>query len=77
MRVVLDAEDSIPFAEYSAKNSRGVAGAMSTPFDGGVAVISGAGAGIGAGLARHASALGMTVVLADIDAPQSPRSVTS
>jgi NAD(P)-dependent dehydrogenase (short-subunit alcohol dehydrogenase family) len=40
---------------------------VSTPFDGGVAVISGAGAGIGAGLARHASALGMTVVLADID----------
>ena len=33
-----------------------------------VAVITGAGAGIGAGLARHASALGMTVVLADIDA---------
>jgi NAD(P)-dependent dehydrogenase (short-subunit alcohol dehydrogenase family) len=37
-------------------------------FGGGVAVITGAGAGIGAGLARHASALGMTVVLADIDA---------
>jgi NAD(P)-dependent dehydrogenase (short-subunit alcohol dehydrogenase family) len=37
-------------------------------FGGGVVVITGAGAGIGAGLARHASALGMTVVLADIDA---------
>ncbi len=36
-------------------------------FGGGVAVITGAGAGIGAGLARHASTLGMTVVLADID----------
>jgi NAD(P)-dependent dehydrogenase (short-subunit alcohol dehydrogenase family) len=38
------------------------------PFSGGAAVITGAGAGIGAGLARHAAALGMTVVLADIDA---------
>jgi NAD(P)-dependent dehydrogenase (short-subunit alcohol dehydrogenase family) len=37
------------------------------PFAGGVAVITGAGAGIGAGLARHAATLGMTVVLADID----------
>lgn len=37
-------------------------------FGGGVAVITGAGAGIGAGLARHASRLGMTVVLTDIDA---------
>jgi NAD(P)-dependent dehydrogenase (short-subunit alcohol dehydrogenase family) len=37
-------------------------------FSGGVAVVTGAGAGIGAGLARHASRLGMTVVLADIDA---------
>jgi NAD(P)-dependent dehydrogenase (short-subunit alcohol dehydrogenase family) len=37
-------------------------------FGGGVAVITGAGAGIGAGMARHASTLGMTVVLADIDA---------
>jgi NADP-dependent 3-hydroxy acid dehydrogenase YdfG len=37
-------------------------------FGGGVAVITGAGAGIGAGLARHAAALGMTVVLADVDA---------
>ncbi|AGB24422.1 short-chain alcohol dehydrogenase [Mycobacterium sp. JS623] len=37
-------------------------------FGGGVAVITGAGAGIGAGLARHAVRLGMTVVLADVDA---------
>jgi NADP-dependent 3-hydroxy acid dehydrogenase YdfG len=37
-------------------------------FGGGVAVITGAGNGIGAGLARHAAALGMTVVLVDIDA---------
>lgn len=36
-------------------------------FGGGVAVITGAGAGIGAGLARYARQLGMTVVLADID----------
>jgi NAD(P)-dependent dehydrogenase (short-subunit alcohol dehydrogenase family) len=42
-------------------------------FGGGVAVITGAGAGIGAGLARHAHRLGMTVVLADVDEP----SVTS
>lgn len=34
---------------------------------GGVVVITGAGSGIGAGLARHASSLGMRVVLADID----------
>ncbi|MCP2167859.1 SDR family NAD(P)-dependent oxidoreductase [Goodfellowiella coeruleoviolacea] len=39
-----------------------------TLFGGGVAVITGAGAGIGAGLARHAALeLGMTVVLADVD----------
>jgi NAD(P)-dependent dehydrogenase (short-subunit alcohol dehydrogenase family) len=37
-------------------------------FSGGVAVITGAGAGIGAGLVRYASRLGMTVVLADVDA---------
>lgn len=37
-------------------------------FSGGVAVITGAGAGIGAGLARYATALGMTAVLADVDA---------
>ncbi|MDQ2626023.1 MAG: SDR family NAD(P)-dependent oxidoreductase, partial [Actinomycetota bacterium] len=36
-------------------------------FGGGVAVITGAGAGIGAGLARHAHRLGMSLVLADID----------
>jgi NAD(P)-dependent dehydrogenase (short-subunit alcohol dehydrogenase family) len=36
-------------------------------FAGGVAVITGAGSGLGAGLARHAGRLGMTVVLADID----------
>jgi NAD(P)-dependent dehydrogenase (short-subunit alcohol dehydrogenase family) len=37
-------------------------------FGGGVAVITGAGSGIGAGLARHAAKLGMTTVLADVDA---------
>ena len=37
-------------------------------FSGGVAVITGAGCGIGAGIARHAVTLGMTVVLADVDA---------
>jgi NADP-dependent 3-hydroxy acid dehydrogenase YdfG len=37
-------------------------------FGGGIAVITGAGAGIGAGLARYANTLGMTLVLADIDA---------
>lgn len=37
------------------------------PFSGGIAVVTGAGSGIGAGLARHASRLGMTLVLADID----------
>jgi NAD(P)-dependent dehydrogenase (short-subunit alcohol dehydrogenase family) len=37
-------------------------------FSGGVAVITGAGAGIGAGLARYADGLGMRLVLADVDA---------
>ncbi|OHT91146.1 SDR family oxidoreductase [Mycobacterium syngnathidarum] len=37
-------------------------------FGGGIAVITGAGAGIGAGLARYASQLGMTVVLVDVNA---------
>ena len=45
---------------------RGVVSARDT-FSGGVAVITGAGAGLGAGIARYASQLGMTVVLADID----------
>lgn len=35
-------------------------------FDGGVAVITGAGSGIGAGLARYSAQIGMRVVLADI-----------
>jgi NAD(P)-dependent dehydrogenase (short-subunit alcohol dehydrogenase family) len=37
-------------------------------FGGGVAVITGAGSGIGAGLARYAAQLGMTTVLADVNA---------
>ena len=37
-------------------------------FGGGVAVITGAGAGIGAGLARHAATLGMTVAIVDVNA---------
>jgi NAD(P)-dependent dehydrogenase (short-subunit alcohol dehydrogenase family) len=37
-------------------------------FSSGVAVITGAGSGIGAALARYANRLGMTVVLADVDA---------
>ena len=36
-------------------------------FAGGVAVITGAGSGIGAGLARRAAVLGMVVVVTDID----------
>lgn len=39
-------------------------------FSGGVAVVTGAGAGIGAGLARRAAELGMKVVLADISGPR-------
>jgi len=39
---------------------------ISEAFADGVAVITGAGSGIGAGLARHAAAAGMRVVLADI-----------
>jgi NAD(P)-dependent dehydrogenase (short-subunit alcohol dehydrogenase family) len=42
-------------------------------FGGGVAVITGAAAGIGAGMARYAAELGMTVVLADIDTTATTR----
>lgn len=42
-------------------------GPLNDVFGGGVAVITGAGAGIGAGLARQAHRLGMSLVLADID----------
>jgi NAD(P)-dependent dehydrogenase (short-subunit alcohol dehydrogenase family) len=40
-------------------------------FSGGVAVITGAGSGIGSGLARRAAELGMTVVVADISGPRA------
>lgn len=39
----------------------------SSVFNSGVAVITGAGAGIGAGLARRAGELGMTVIVTDVD----------
>jgi NADP-dependent 3-hydroxy acid dehydrogenase YdfG len=39
-----------------------------TDFAGGVAVVTGAASGLGAGLARHAAGLGMRVALADVDA---------
>ena len=42
-------------------------------FGGGVAVITGAAAGIGAGIARYAAELGMTVVLVDIDTAATVR----
>jgi NAD(P)-dependent dehydrogenase (short-subunit alcohol dehydrogenase family) len=40
-------------------------------FAGGVAVITGAGAGIGMGIARRCGAIGMTVVVTDIDASRA------
>lgn len=42
----------------------------SVKIDGGVAVITGAASGIGAGLARHAAAKNMNLVLADWDEPR-------
>ncbi len=42
-----------------------------TRFGGGTAVVTGAAAGIGEGLARHLAALGMTVVVADVDAARA------
>jgi len=39
---------------------------LTSAFSGGVAVITGAGSGIGAGFSRHTAAAGMRVVLADI-----------
>jgi len=44
-------------------------------FEGGVAVITGAGSGIGAGLARRAGALGMTVVVTDINLAAAEQTV--
>ena len=40
-------------------------------FGGGVAVITGAGAGIGSGLARRAAEIGMTVVVTDVSAARA------
>lgn len=44
-------------------------------FAGGVAVITGAGSGIGAGLARRAGALGMTVMVTDVNLDAARRTV--
>ena len=41
--------------------------------DGKVAVVTGAAAGIGEGLARHLSSLGMTVVVSDIDGDRAAK----
>jgi NAD(P)-dependent dehydrogenase (short-subunit alcohol dehydrogenase family) len=40
-------------------------------FEGGVAVVTGAGAGIGMGIARRCGAIGMTVIVTDIDAARA------
>ena len=47
------------------------------PFTGQLAVITGAGSGIGAGLARRAATLGMRIVLADIDLAAAEAVATS
>ncbi|MBF9149787.1 SDR family NAD(P)-dependent oxidoreductase [Novosphingobium jiangmenense] len=46
-------------------------------FAGGVAVVTGAGSGIGAGLARRAGALGMTVVVTDINQAAAAETVAA
>lgn len=46
-------------------------------FAGGVAVVTGAGSGIGAGLARRAGALGMTVVVTDINEAAAAETVAA
>src|SRR5579871_1967920 len=59
-----------------AKGSRRKMGKTMTAkeaFEGGGAVITGAGSGIGEGLARHAAALGMKVMLVDIAAGRVER----
>lgn len=50
-------------------------GAARERFSHGVAVVTGAAAGIGEGLARHLATLGMTVVVADVDAERTRRVV--
>ncbi|OZC87718.1 short-chain dehydrogenase [Rhodococcus sp. 05-340-1] len=50
-----------------------VTAAARTRFASGTAVITGAGAGIGEGLARHLATLGMHVVVADIDTAAAER----
>ena len=47
--------------------------AIAEAMRGGVAVVTGAGSGIGEGIAREASRVGMTVVLADVDGARSAR----
>ena len=67
MDVILDT-DQLGSAVRAARRQHHWFVSARETFSGGVAVITGAGSGIGAGLARYASRLGMTVVLADVDA---------